>query len=265
MNPARFFIHPDDALALRQLQQIPILPKVVDWYLKNGIEEVSWIRNTSYCVRLSETQFPDIYKRLPPICEKFGIAIPEFYLDMDPIPNAWTSGNNRIYITVTWGLVNRFKEEEIDAVLAHECGHIVCQHTLYQAIANELISLASLSENEGLVGSFASIGNIAMIPLRRACLSWQRKSELSADRAASIVCGEETFVRTMALLSRIPRIVLNNMDLMQWAKQGQELCEYQKQGVVKKALTMFSGINDSTHPAEVIRAYEFCKWIQKSY
>lgn len=261
MIPAQFFIHPDDALTLRQLQQIPILPKVVDWYMKNGIEEVSWIRNTSYCVRLSETQFPAIYKRLPPICEKFGIAVPEFYLDMDPMPNAWTSGNNRIYITITWGLIKHFKDDEIDAVLAHECGHIVCQHTFYQAIANELIGLASLSEDEGLFGGLiSSIGSIAMTPLRRACLSWQRKSELSADRAASIFCGEETFVRTMALLARIPRTVLKDMDLMQWARQGQELSEYQEQGVVKKALTMISGINENTHPAEVIRAYEFCRW-----
>ncbi len=262
MNLANYFIHPDDALALRQLQQIPVLPKVVDWYMKNGIEELSWIRNTSYCVRLSETQFPEIYKKLPPICEKFGIAVPEFYLDMDPMPNAWTSGSTRVYITVTRGLIKRFQDDEIDAVLAHECGHIVCQHTFYQAIADEMVGLASLSEDEGLVGGLvSSIGSIAMVPLRRACMAWQRKSELSADRAASIVSGEETFNRTMALLAQIPRPMINQMDLKQWANQGKDLSEYQRQGVVKKALTMISGINDSTHPAEVIRAYEFGKWI----
>lgn len=262
MNLADYFIHPDDALALRQLQQIPVLPKVVDWYMKNGIEELSWIRNTSYCVRLSETQFPEIYKKLPPICEKFGIPVPEFYLDMDPMPNAWTSGSNRVYITVTRGLIKRFHDDEIEAVLAHECGHIVCQHTFYQAIADEMVSLASISEDEGIVGSLASsIGSIAMVPLRRACLAWQRKSELSADRASSLVCGEETFTRTMALLSQIPRTMVNQMDLKQWAKQGKDLTVYQSQGVVKKALTMISGINDSTHPAEVIRAFEFSKWI----
>ena len=265
MINASYFIHPDDAAALRQLQQIPVLPKVVDWYMKNGIEELSWIRNTSYCVRLSETQFPEIYNKLPPICEKFGIPVPEFYLDMDPIPNAWTSGSNRVYITVTRGLIKRFHDDEIRAVLAHECGHIVCQHTFYQAIADEMVGLASISENEGVVGSLAaSIGSIAMVPLRRACLSWQRKSELSADRAASVVCGEEPFTRTMALLSQIPRPMVNQMDLKQWAMQGMDLCDYQRQGVVKKALTMISGINDNTHPAEVIRAYEFSKWINSA-
>ena len=262
MNLANYFIHPDDAAALRQLQQIPVLPKVVDWYMKNGIEELSWIRNTSYCIRLSETQFPEVYRRLPPICERFGIPVPEFYLDMDPMPNAWTSGSSRVYITVTRGLIKRFKDDEIDAVLAHECGHIVCQHTFYQAIADQMVGFASVSENEGIVGGlWSTFGSVAMIPLRRACLSWQRKSELSADRAASVACGEETFMRTMAMLSQIPRPMVNKMDLQQWAKQGKDLTEYQKQGVVKKALTVFSGINDSTHPAEVIRAYEFSKWI----
>ena len=180
---------------------------------------------------------------------------------MDPMPNAWTSGSSRVYITVTRGLIKRFQDDEIDAVLAHECGHIVCQHTFYQAIANQIVGIASLSENDGLVGGLASVGSIAMVPLRRAFLSWQRKSELSADRAASIVCGEDIFTRTMALLSRIPRPMINQMNLRQWAEQGKDLNEYQRQGVVKKALTMISGINDNAHPAEVIRAFEFSKWI----
>lgn len=260
---AEHFIHPDDAAALRQLQQIPVLPKFVDWYMKNGIEELSWVQNTSYCVRLSEKQFPEIYNKLPPICARFGIPVPEFYLDMDPIPNAWTSGTHRIYITVTRGLIKRFRPDEIDAILAHECGHIVCQHTFYQEIANQIYNLASVSGEEGIVGSaIAAVGNLAVLgPLRRACLAWSRKSELSADRAASIVCSQETFIRTMALLAQIPRVTVNKMDLNLWAEQGRAIREYQSKGVVKKALTILSGVEEGTHPAEVIRAYEFKDWV----
>lgn len=256
------FIHPDDESALKQLEAIPVLPKVVDWYLKNGMEQIAWMQNTSYCIRLSPSQFPEIYHRLPPICERMGIPVPELYLDMDPAPNAWTSGNTRIYITVTRGLVKQFTEEEFDAVLAHECGHIVCQHTYYQAIADAFLSLASLSGNEGLVGGTISlVGNTAMIPLRRAFLSWQRKSELSADRAASLICKPDTFLRVMAKLSRIPLPLIAKMNLREWAAQGESLREYESKGLAQKAIKILSGIESSTHPPEVIRAHEFLSWI----
>lgn len=256
------FIHPDDESALRQLESIPVLPKVVDWYLKNGMEQISWMQNTAYSIRLSPTQFPEIFHRLPPICEKMGIPVPELYLDMDTTPNAWTSGNTRIYITVTRGLVKQFTEEEFDAVLAHECGHIVCQHTYYQAIANAFLDLATVSGNENLVGGAISlVSNTAMIPLRRAFLSWQRKSELSADRAASLVCNPDTFLRVLAKLSGIPRPIIAKMNLQEWASQGKALREYESQGLVQKAIKWVSGVESGSHPPEVIRAHEFLKWV----
>ena len=38
----------------------------------------------------------ELYNRLPPICKKLGIEQPEFYLSMDPNPNAWTFGDTKI-------------------------------------------------------------------------------------------------------------------------------------------------------------------------
>jgi Zn-dependent protease with chaperone function len=259
---SNLFIHPDDRKALQKLESIPVFPKVVDWYLKNGMEQIMWMQNTSYCIRLSETQFPEIFNRLPPICARMGIPVPEFYLDMDPIPNAWTSGRSRVYITITRGLIKRFSVEELDAVLAHECGHIVCQHTYYQSIATAFLSSLSLASSESIIGDTLSfVGNTALIPLKQAFTSWQRKSELSADRAASFVCDEETFLRVLAKLSQIPFPFIKQMNLREWAAQGQALRQFESQGIIQKAMKLISGIEIGTHPPEVIRAYEFREWL----
>lgn len=114
MNPFDF-IHPDDASALQALKNIPIFPTVMEKIFQYGLDEIRWSENVTTNVRLSEKQLPDIYNHLPPICKKLGIPIPELYLQMSPIPNAWTSGNSRVYIVVTLGLVRRFKDEELDA------------------------------------------------------------------------------------------------------------------------------------------------------
>ncbi len=96
-----------------------------------GFEQLQYGMNMATAIRLSPTQLPKLYNHLPPICEKLGIAEPEFYLQMDPVPNAWTFGDTKIFITITSGLVELLNDEELDAVIAHECGHILCHHVLY--------------------------------------------------------------------------------------------------------------------------------------
>ena len=120
INPSEF-IHPEDAAALRQLESIPGFPTLVKKILSLGIEQLLYGINMASAIRLSPTQLPQLYQHLPPICEKLGIPEPEFYLEMDPNPNAWTFGDTRTFITITSGLVELLNDEELDAILAHEC------------------------------------------------------------------------------------------------------------------------------------------------
>jgi len=179
-------------------------------------------------IRLSNKQLPHIYKHLPPICEKFGIEEPEFYLQMDPNPNAWTFGDTRIFVTVTSGLLEMMNDEELDAILGHECGHILCHHVLYHTIARWLSSgLSSM----GLLGAVA-------IPIQYALYYWSRKSELSADRAASIITSPEIVASTMARLSGGPKSITSQIDLQEWAKQADEYDQIQNDGLWNKALQL---------------------------
>ena len=178
MKPSDF-IHPEDAAALRQMEGIPGFAALVKKILAIGIENLQYGVNMASSVRLSEKQLPEIYQHLPPICQRLGIPEPELYLLMDPVPNAWTSGDTRIYITVTSGLVEMMSDEELDAVIAHECGHILCRHVLYHTVAQWINSgLANL----GLLGTLAT-------PMQYALCYWSRKSELSAD--LFILCWSE--------------------------------------------------------------------------
>ena len=121
-------MHPEDAAALRQLENIPGFPALVKKVLSLGYEQMQYGTNMASNIRLSPTQLPEIYNHLPPICKKLGIDEPEFYLQMTPMPNAWTFGDSKVFITVTSGLVELLDDEELDAVIAHECGHILCRH-----------------------------------------------------------------------------------------------------------------------------------------
>lgn len=258
MNPSNF-IHPDDAAALQALKNIPIFPTVMEKLFQYGLDEIRWSENVTTNLRLSERQLPEIYRRLPPKCHKLGIRIPELYLQTSPIPNAWTSGNSRVYIVVTLGLIRRFKDEELDAVLAHECGHILCQHVLYSMLADSLYNLGDFFL-ESIVGQ---IGNVAMKPLRQALVAWSRASELTADRVACLITSASTMTKVLARLEGIPKSILNDMDYGAWCAQGRDY-ENLKNGNAWKKIIRYMANTDLDHPYGPVRAYEVNQWEKSS-
>ena len=248
MKPADF-IHPEDAAALQQMESIPGFAALVKKVLAIGLENLQYGVNMASTIRLSERQLPQIYRHLPPVCQRMGIPEPELYLQMNPNPNAWTYGDTRIYITLTSGLVDMMTDEELDSVIAHECGHILCRHVLYHTIARWISSgLASF----GILGSLAT-------PVQYALLYWSRKSELSADRAACIVTSPETVASVQARIAGGPVSLTSQIDLREWARQADEYDRIQNSGLWNKALQL-SVIAAQDHPFAAVRVREILKW-----
>ena len=249
------FIHPDDAAALQALKNIPVFPAVMEKVFQFGLDEIQWSENVTTNLRLSDSQLPEIYKHLPPICQKLGIQIPELYLQMSPIPNAWTSGNSKVYIVVTLGLIKRFKDEELIAVLAHECGHILCQHVLYSMLADSLYNLGDFFV-ESIAGQ---IGSVAMKPLKQALMTWSRASELTADRVACLITSASTMTKVLARLEGIPKTILNDMNYEAWTTQGADY-ENLKNGNSWKKIIRYMSNSGLDHPYGPVRAYEVNQW-----
>ena len=248
INPAEF-IHPEDAEALRQLESITGFPTLVKKFLSLGFERYQYGQNLASSIRLSPTQLPKLYAKLPPICDKLGIAVPEFYLQMSPMPNAWTFGDTRIYITVTSALLELMDDDELTAVIAHECGHILCHHVLYHNIANWVLQGM---DGAGLLGMIA-------LPLKLAILYWERRSELSSDRAASVITSPEVVSRMMAKFSGGPSALTQEVNFSEWAKQADEydaLCRDSAWDKVLQSVAVMS----QTHPFAAVRAREILKW-----
>lgn len=251
MITASDFIHPEDAAALRQLESIPGFPALVKKILSLGFEELQYGLNMATAIRLSPTQLPNLYNHLPPICKKLGIQEPELYLQMNPTPNAFTFGDTRIFITITSGLVEMMEGEELDAVIAHECGHIVCHHVLYHSIAQIIFSGAA---------SLGILGHLAM-PIQLALLYWSRKSELSCDRCGSVITSPEVITRVMARLSGGPRSITQEINFEEWARQADKYDEIKNENLWNKSLQIYA-IAKEDHPFAAVRVREILKWGQ---
>lgn len=249
MIRASEFIHPEDAAALRQLESIPGFPALVKKILSLGLEQMQYGVNMASAIRLSPTQLPKLYNHLPPICDKLGIDEPEFYLEMNPVPNAWTFGDTRIYITITSGLVEMMDNEELDAIIAHECGHIICRHVLYHSVARYILSGA---DSLGVFGALT-------VPIQYAILYWYRKSELSCDRCSSIVTSPEVVGRVMARLAGGPKELTKDINMEEWARQADKYDEIRTDGLWNKTLQLYVTMG-LDHPFNAVRVREILKW-----
>jgi heat shock protein HtpX len=100
-----------------------------------GIGAVRSVRNGDASVLASATAVPvpeddPKYRQLLNIVDEMSIAAglprPKVYLVPDPDPNAFATGRDPAHasIAVTEGLVERLTRDELQAVVAHEMGHI---------------------------------------------------------------------------------------------------------------------------------------------
>jgi Zn-dependent protease with chaperone function len=245
------FTHPDDAAALKTLESIPILPTVVKKVMNLGIEQMTYGTNMASKILLSPTQLPQLYNILPPICRRLDIREPSFFLEMDPFPNAYAFGDTYTAITITSGLVEMLTEEELTAVVAHECGHILCRHMLYHTLAAVLVDAMMQSEILGMLAA----------PVKYALLYWNRKSELSCDRVSTFICSPETTIRVMSRLSGGPKSITADINLAELSRQADKYDAICKDGAWNKTLQTLAVLGND-HPFVSVRVRETLRWIE---
>ena len=75
---------------------------------------------------VSRKQYPQLYRFVESISRKAGLKPPRVMLAAIPIPNAFAYGSPIAgsRVAVTQGLLNNLEEEEVEAVLGHELGHL---------------------------------------------------------------------------------------------------------------------------------------------
>jgi Zn-dependent protease with chaperone function len=248
------FIHHEDAAARSQLEAIPGFASAVKAFLKIGFEQQMHGIFMSEKIRLSASQLPELYNLLPPVCSLLGIQEPEFYLEMNPAPNAFTFGDSRLFLCITSGLVEYLDREELESVIAHECGHIACRHVLYHTMAQYL-----------LMGSeFLGIARHLLQPIQWGLLYWNRRSELSADRASALVAGgSKEIIETQIRLAGGPKSITDKINVEEFAAQSKAF-EQLNENKWDKFLHGISELG-KTHPASAIRVNEILRWTEQPH
>lgn len=244
-------IHPEDASAIKTLKALPGFDKLAKYMMAKITEEMMHSLNMGSHLRLGPNQYPEIYNMLVDVCGTLGISpVPELYLQLDRQLNACTYGDSRMFIVVNSGLLESVTHEEIKAVIAHECGHIVCRHVLYHNLANTLVN-----------GSSILLPDIATEAIRLALFRWTRLSELSADRVSALALGsnyhiEELLRRFCGAAMNIPGFTVNKEEY------DRQLEDFERIASKSWSKTMQNlAVMSNSHPLTAVRMIELRRWV----
>lgn len=248
---AKFYMHDSDKIALQALQSIPGFTQLFKAFMKVWSEKQFHIQNMSTNLRISEKQLSRYYDMLPPICEKLGIEIPELYLKLDVVPNAYTAGDTKPFIVISSGLLETMPEELIPTILAHECGHIACRHCLYTTMGHFILSEAV---------SMLGLDGLAILPIQMAFSYWMRCSELSADRAAALCDGNADKIVEMCLrFAGFDKDIVGEINIEEFMNQAAEYQQMIDANKWDKTLE-FMMLRSIDHPLNAVRAKECYEW-----
>lgn len=250
----KLYLHDSDKAAMAALKAIPGFSQVMKAFMKIWSEQQFRLINMSTNLHLNNNQMAKYYNMLPPICEKLGIDVPELFVELDVNPNAYTYGDTKPFIVITSGLFETLPDELIPTVLAHECGHIACHHTLYTTMGRAILNGTS---------SFVSgLGNIAMYPIQLAFAYWMRCSEFSADRAAIICDGTaEKNTEVMMRFAGYDKDIMAEANVETFIEQALEYKSLVNNNAWNKTLE-FILFQNYDHPLNAVRAYEGKEWEQ---
>lgn len=249
---AEHFRHPLDQQATQSLQQLPGLDLLVRRVLGGVGEKFFALNNLAASVRVGENQLPLLQQQLIQACSILDLEVPELYVQQNPIPNAYTFAmrGKKPFIVIHTALIELLDTQEIQAVIAHELGHLKCEHGVYLTLANIMVLAAGL---------LPQWGTVLAQSLQSQMLTWVRCAELSCDRAALLAVQDPKVVMSvlMKLAGGSPTLapLLNLEAFMEQARDYERLGEDELGQWLQSRQT-----ETLTHPVPVLRAREIDRW-----
>jgi len=251
--------HPSDARATDALKKVPGFDKALAKVLEYGLERMYYVDNLASNLRVTPAMFGRLHKSLTWACKILDVAEPEMYVTLDPIPNAWTFGHTKPFITVTSGLVDLMSDEELFFVIGHEVGHIKAGHVLYGTMARNIAAVVQLL-GQVTLGIGAILGQGLVIAL----YEWYRAAELTSDRAA-LMCVQDlaparsTFMKLAGGNTRLAA----EMDPAEFLRQVEDYQDVDRSSLDRAYKILLTA--QRTHPFAMQRAKEVERWYAGGY
>lgn len=243
--------HPADKAATAALRAIPLLDtvigKLMEWQYERALRQML-LGNS---VQLGPDQMPEVYTRYVKALETLDLGErPPLYVFQSPEVNAFAVGANQPMVVLNSGLLNLLDDDEVETVVAHEVGHLLSRHVLYQTALVILVNMGA--------ARLPVVGGLPLRAVQLALLEWSRAAELSCDRAATLVT-RDPIVTCRTLMTIAGGAQNRRLNLDPFIRQAME---YEDWGHGVDRARRFLTELETTHAFPVRRVREVMRWVQ---
>ncbi len=245
--------HPADRAALLALKQIPVIDEIIKKLLGTTFERAIRMLFLASSVRVTSKQFSKIHNLYQETCLRLDVREkPELFITQNPKWNAMVWGVDKPIIVFHSSFLKDLQDHELMAVLGHELSHCISGHVLYKTLLHLLLSIPmQVLQIYGL--------NIAVQLILMTLLEWDRKSELSADRAGLLAAQDPQACYSLEMkIAGGPDTA--SMDINEFFVQA---AEYDKGGDILDSMFKVLNVLFETHPFPVMRLAELKTWVDK--
>ena len=244
----RSWEHPADRGALGALRRLKGLDQLVAALVSATTERSLRLMQLASSVKVTERQFPRVNAAVEEVTDTFDWpARPAVFVTQSPFFNAGVLGVKDPFIVLNSSLLRNFGDDELKAMVAHEMGHIMSGHALYKTLIWLLANVSS---------QLLPMGNVILLPIMAALSEWNRKSELSADRA-EVLALQDPRPSLNVLMRMAGGEDLSQVNLNEFFLQAREYDEQQSLlDSVHKILNQLW----MSHPYPVERIKELQSW-----
>jgi Zn-dependent protease with chaperone function len=247
---SRNWEHPSDKLALTALRKISGLDELVKKIIGVTTEKSLRLMHLASSVKVTDTQFHRVYAAMTKACEILDApGRPEVYVTQSPFFNASVLGADNPFIVIQSSILIGLSDDELLCLVGHELGHVLSGHALYKTLLYLLLNMSfRLLSNP--------ISNIVIMPIVLALKEWDRKSELSADRA-SLLTTQGEIANYQLLMKLSGGSFIGEMSINDFFLQA---AEYEKDTGALDSLYKLLNVLNASHPFSVIRLKELKTW-----
>ncbi len=244
----RAWEHPADKAALSTLRQMKGLDELVKMLVGGTTDRSIRLLHVSCCVKVTPTQFHRVKVLLDRAVDILDWpTTPDVFVANNPFFNAGVYGVRAPFIVLNSAVLKALTDDELYCILGHELGHIMSGHNVYMTVLWVLLNVSL---------SVLPIAGLLAKPLILALKEWERKSELSADRAALLALQSERENYDL-LMKMAGGEDLGQMNINDFFLQAKE---YEDQKSLMDSFSKLLNTMRESHPFPVVRLQELSSW-----
>lgn len=210
------FAHPVDQSVIKTLDN-PAINAVFNKIVQTSID-ANYGLALATGIHVGQNAYKQLYEIVVECAKELGIPIP-YVIISDSVHglNACTAGTNQFsFIAISTMLPVVFSLEEMKFVIGHECGHLALGHVVYHSAISMMGAAGGLLPLVGPV-----IAKTISYPLN----AWGRRSEISADRAGLICCGDINVAKRALLRLEGGLLNIDSVDIDEYVKESERMLD----------------------------------------